>query len=138
MDNYDYENGNVVYEDEEIAVIEKPKENKKRRFIPFWVIVGLFFLVTTAIVVYSIIDSKITDATAQVQLGGLGAILMLIVYGSIGYVLTMLSSIIGLILTCACRPTTGLRKGQLIYFITFTVLPIIMWVAFYFSILIIF
>lgn len=136
MDNY--ENGTVLYEDGEIAVIKKPKETKKRRFIPFWVMVGLFFLVTTAIVVYSIIDSKITDATAQVQLGGLGAILMLIVYGSIGYALTMLSSIIGLILTCACRPTTGLRKGQLIYFITFTVLPIIMWVAFYFSILIIF
>ena len=136
MDNY--ENGTVVYEDEEIATIEKPEKIKKRRFIPFWVIVGLFFLVTTAIVVYSIIDSKITDATSQVQLGGLGAILMLIVYGSIGYALTILSSIIGLILTCACRPTTGLRKGQLIYFITFTVLPIIMWAAFYFSILIIF
>ena len=136
MDNYDYENGNVVYEGEEIAVIEKPE--RKRRFIPFWVIVGLFFLVTTAIVVYSIVDSKITDATSEIQLGGLGAILMLIVYGSIGYILTMLSSIIGLVLTCTCRPSTGLRKGQLIYFIAFTVLPIIMWVAFYILILLIF
>ena len=134
MDNY--ENETVVYEDEEIATIEKPE--RKRRFIPFWVMVGLFFLVTTAIVVYSIVDAKITDATSEIQLGGLGAILMLLVYGSIGYILTMLSSIIGLVLTCACRPTTGLRKGQLIYFIAFTVLPIIMWVAFYIAILLIF
>ena len=133
MDNYDYENENVVYEDEEIAVFEKPEKIKKRRFIPFWVIVGLFFLVTTAFITYLFVDAKINGGPL-VALG----VLVGVIYGAIGYVLTMLSSIIGLILTCACRPTTGLRKGQLIYFITFTVLPIIMWVAFFFLTYIIF
>ena len=130
MENYEYENGNVVYEDEQIAVVEK--KQKKRRFLALWIIVGVLYLATTAFMLWTFIDAKVSDSTAEIQLGGLAFILTLIIYGSIGYLATMLSSIIGLILTCVKRPSTGLRKGQLIYFIAFTVLPIITWVLLYF------
>ena len=129
MDNYDYENGKLVYEDEEIAVIEKPE--RKRRFLALWIIVGVLYLATTAFMLWTFVDAKVSDSTAEIQLGGLAFIFTLIIYGSIGYLATMLSSIIGLILTCVKRPTTGLRKGQLIYFIAFTVLPIITWILLY-------
>ena len=129
MDNYDYENGKLVYEDEEIAVIEKPE--RKRRFLALWIIVGVLYLATTAFMLWTFVDAKVSDSTSEIQLGGLAFIFTLIIYGSIGYLATMLSSIIGLILTCVKRPTTGLRKGQLIYFIAFTVLPIITWILLY-------
>jgi len=130
MENYEYENDNVVYENDSIAVVEKP--TKKRRFLALWIIVGVLYLATTAFMLWTFIDAKVSDSTAEIQLGGLAFILTLIIYGSIGYLATMLSSIIGLILTCVKRPSTGLRKGQLIYFIAFTVLPIITWVLLYF------
>ena len=64
MENYEYENGNVVYENDSIAVVEKP--TKKRRFLALWIIVGVLYLATTAFMLWTFIDAKVSDISKLV------------------------------------------------------------------------
>lgn len=107
-----------------------PVKKKSGKYKALWIITPILYSLVTLFLVYTLID---TVAGANPDTLGLSLALwltiFLIIFGSFGYIGAMIPAIIGLILTIVRRPS-GLRVGQLIYFIIFTILPILSWIAF--------
>lgn len=110
----------VLQQPEEVLI----KDSKKGRFLALWIISPILFGLVTIFLLYGFID------ILNAQNPGLSFVFwftfIYIIFGAIGYILSMIPSVIGLFLTIFKRPN-GLRVGQLIYFIIFTVLPVIVW-----------
>ena len=87
----------------------------------------IFFVITTAFLGYTFIDILVNPGSNQGLSFAFWYALVFIIIGSGGYIISMICPIIGVILTLVKRPQ-GLRVGQLVYFIIFTVLPILFWV----------
>lgn len=111
--------------DETYVVVEK--KQKSGKFLALRILAPIFFAITTAFLVYTFIDIIIDPGSNQGLSFALWYTLIFIIFGTGGYIVSIIFPLIGMLLTLFRRPQ-GLRVGQLIYFIIFTILPIIFWV----------
>lgn len=112
----------------EEKVEEVKQTNPKRgRFLPLWIITPILYAIITIYLAWSLLDVM----GGENQALGIAIWLSIIftIFGTGGYIVCEIPAIIGLILTCVKKPN-GLRKGQLVYFMIFIVLPIVTYFAF--------
>lgn len=112
----------------EEKVEEVKQTNPKRgRFLPLWIITPILYAIITIYLAWSLADVM----GGENQALGIAIWLSIIftIFGTGGYIACEIPAIIGLILTCVKKPN-GLRKGQLVYFMIFIVLPIVTYFAF--------
>ena len=107
-----------------------PAKKKSGKYKVLWIITPILYSLVTLFLVYTLYDTVVGANPDTLGLSlALWLTLFLIIFGTFGYIAAMIPPIIGLILTIVRRPN-GLRVGQLIYFIVFTILPILSWIAF--------
>ncbi|MBO5067937.1 MAG: hypothetical protein J6C62_06005 [Clostridia bacterium] len=107
-----------------------PVKKKSGKYKALWIITPILYSLVTLFLVYTLYDTVVGANPDTLGLSlALWLTLFLIIFGTFGYIAAMIPAIIGLILTIVRRPS-GLRVGQLIYFIVFTILPILSWIAF--------
>ena len=107
-----------------------PAKKKSGKYKVLWIITPILYSLVTLCLVYTLYDTVVGANPDTLGLSlALWLTLFLIIFGTFGYIAAMIPPIIGLILTIVRRPN-GLRVGQLIYFIVFTILPVLSWIAF--------
>ncbi len=102
-------------------------KDKKGKLLVLRVLAPILFGLTTAFLVYTFVDILIDPGSNQGLSFALWFALIFVIFGSGGYIASIIPPLIGVIITLVKRPQ-GLRVGQLIYFIIFTALPILFWV----------
>ncbi len=108
-----------------------PAKKKSGKYKVLWIITAILYALVTLFLAYTLYDTLVgADPDTKGLSLALWLTFIFIIFGTFGYIATMIPPIIGLILTIVRRPN-GLRVGQLIYFIIFTLLPVISWFAFF-------
>ena len=98
-------------------------ENKAKRFLPLKVIIAVIFAVVTIFLIWTFLD-VFDDSNVNLSFGVWLAIIHIII-GGIAYGVNVILSLIGLILTLV--KVKPIRKGQVVYFVVFIALPVIIW-----------
>lgn len=112
------------FESETITAIT-PK--KKSVFLIVWqVIVALLFISVTAFLTFLFLDVINAPPPVKNTIDGRGLVIILaIIIGGIGYLANVITSIIGVVVSVVSRKKETCGIIPLIYFIVFTILPII-------------
>ena len=115
----------------ETEIVPPTKPKKSLAVLIFQIVTAVLFVVTTALMVWSVVSGYVSDLNNESgwKFGKLGMALALIIYGVSGYGATVITSIVGLVLSCTKKRKSITTKGQKIYFIVFIVLPIIAWLV---------
>ena len=109
----------------------QPEKPKKTNLLALCIIAPLLFILVTLIMGVTLGSAIQTDIENNTPGAAVvfWMIFVLFIGGSIGYIISMIPPLVGLILTCVKR-ANGIRVGQLILFIIFTILPVVAWLAF--------
>ena len=109
----------------ENEVMQENTCDTPKKFTALKIITAILFALTTIWLVWGFIDvanSRPTDGSSA-DFSGL-AIAVLIIYGTIGYIITFIASLVGTIVSAVNRKN-GTPKGTLIFFILIMVLTVI-------------
>lgn len=113
------------------TVIASPTAKKKNVFLIVWkIVVALIYVLVTAFIAYLLIDALNTPPPQQGQIDGRGFalaafIILAIIFGLIGYLANVITSIIGIIVSSSHKKQQKCGNGSIVYFVIFTFLPII-------------
>lgn len=99
---------------------------------------GLFITETVFLVLVSVILAVrlfgvLTEPDAENRALALAMyiLFMLVIIGSLGYGISLILGIIGLICSATAKSNGQASKGTVVKFVIMTVLPVVLWLAFY-------
>ena len=98
-----------------------------KKMLALKIISGVLFGLVTIFMLWLTIDAWLDPSDFAV----LGYFIGVIVWGSIGYGVNLILNATVMIISAIKRPKGEVSKGTLIYFIIFTVLPLLMWLVFF-------
>ena len=99
---------------------------KKSKMLALGIISAVLFALVTGYMLWTLIDTMGAPA-GMVAL----YILIVIIYGSIGYGVCLIYNAIAMIIAVRKKANGTVDKKTVAYFITFTVLPVVMWITFF-------
>ena len=100
---------------------------RNKKYIVLKILSAVFYAVITAFMVILFVDALIDSKENGFVV--LGYILILVTIG-LSYLLPLILSVIGLILSSVAKSRGESKMGTVIYFLVFTCLPVVSWFVF--------
>ena len=117
-----------------VAAEEKPKKRPVAVLV-LQIITAIIYTLLTGFFISMLIDVAGTPPAQDGSFDGKGLalavfLIMLIVFGGIGYIINLILSIVGIVVSSNAKKKELCGMGRVIYFVVFTLLPLITFIAF--------
>ena len=100
---------------------------KNKKYTVLKILSAVFYAIVTAFMIYCFFDAFVESKENGFAV--LGYVLILVTVG-ISYLLPLILSVVGLILSAVAKSRGESKMGTVIYFLVFTCLPVVSWFVF--------